>query len=219
MQIEYYLYNELIKSRVGLLYVGFKESLPKMTEQEIYTYHETIFKPIYADMVAILGEKPEQIAFELEATLSHIAVAHAHNEHYDKNIDKAYGHIQRASLDAVKIMWLEYRGRAEKIILDPDLRKFASNLPEGDLLKKYKTAEDKAIEARKSELINTGVDPSKSIELYYEAAHLFREVVAQIDPEKVSDLNKFKSKYAKKEIIISFFVGVASSALVAFLVG
>lgn len=56
-----------------------------MTEKDLYQFHEETFKPIYADMVAVIGKKPEQIAFELEAALSHIAVAHTHEEHYQKN--------------------------------------------------------------------------------------------------------------------------------------
>lgn len=190
-----------------------------MNEQELYKYHEEIFKPIYADMVSILGEKPEQIAFELEAALSHIAVAHTHSDSYDENINKAYGHLQRASLDSVKIMWLEYRERSEKIILDPDLRKFAVNASEKDLLDKFEEAENMARKARKKEITNTGRDPSQSIELYYEAASLFREVVGLIDPKKVTHFNRIKYKWIKKENIFSFLIGLVSSLLVSMITG
>lgn len=189
-----------------------------MTEEELYAYHEEIFKPIYADLVAILGSKPEQIAFELEATLSHIAVAKTNDKLYEKNIEKALGHLQRASLDAAKIMWVEYKQRAEKIISDPDLRAFASKSSERELLNKYRDAEQAAKNARKKELANTGNNAPESIEYYYQAAKLFSEVIDLIDPEKAAKLNSFKSKYGKKEVVISFIVGVTSSAVVTLLI-
>ncbi|AGS39699.1 hypothetical protein [Cycloclasticus zancles] len=188
-----------------------------MKELELYKFHEETFKPIYADLIAILGSKPEQIAFELEAALSHIAVAKTNDELYEKNIEKAYGHLQRASLDAVKIMWLEYRQRSEKIILDPDMRAFASKASESELITKFQKAEQTARSARKKELNNTGNDPSASISEYYEAAQLFSEIITLIDPEKVAKLTRFKSKYKTKEVVISFLVGVVSSGVVSFL--
>ncbi len=188
-----------------------------MTEQELYEYHEKVFKPVYADLIAILGNKPEQIAFELEAALSHIAIAKTNNELYEKNIERAHGHLQRASLDAVKIMWLEYRERAEKIILDRDLRTFASNTSESELISKFQHAEDVARNARRQELNNTGNNSSVSVPSYYEAAKLFSEIVTLIDPEKAAKLEGFKSRYATKEVVAAFIVGVASSALVAWL--
>jgi hypothetical protein len=188
-----------------------------MTELELYKFHEETFKPIYADLIAILGSKPEQIAFELEAALSHIAVAKTNDELYEKNIEKAYGHLQRASLDAVKIMWLEYRQRAEKIILDPDMRAFASKASESELITKFQKAEQTARSARKKELNNTGNDPSASISEYYEAAQLFSEIITLIDPEKVAKLTRFKSKYKTKEVAISFLVGVISSGFAALM--
>lgn len=188
-----------------------------MTEEELYKYHEETFKPIYADLIATLGTKPEQIVFELEAALSHIAVAKTDASVYQENINKAHGHLQRAALDAVKIMWLEYRKRAEKIILDPDLRKFAANSSEQDLLKKYEEAEDVSKRARTTEVTNTGKNPSEAIDLYYSAAQFFSEITVMIDPSKVKSLSRFKAKIKTKEIVISFFLGVASSTLVTYI--
>ena len=190
-----------------------------MNEKELYQYHEDIFKPIYADMVATIGSKPEQIAFELEAALSHIAVAHTKPDIFDINIAKAYGHLQRAALDAAKIMWIEYRERAEKIILNPDLRAFAANASENELISMFQEAETKAREARKHELESTGNNPSSSIEKYYEAAQLFSEIVSKIDPEKINKLTRFKTILLRKEVVISFLTGVASSTIVSILLG
>ncbi len=188
-----------------------------LSEQELYEYHEETFKPIYADLVAVIGTKPEQIVFELEAALSHIAVAKTNTDLYEENIQKAYGHLQRASLDAAKIMWLEYMQKAEKITLDPDLRKFATNASEKELLTKYQNAEELARRARKKEVQNTGKSPSEAIELYYEAALSFSEIIKLIDPEKLASLTVLKSKILKKEVLLSFIIGIISSAIVAYI--
>ena len=187
-----------------------------ITEQDLYQYHEEVFKPIYADLIAVIGTKPEQIVFELEAALSHIAVAKTDNSVYQENIDKAHGHLQRAALDAAKIMWLEYRERAEKITMDSDIRKFASNSSEQEILQQFQDAEELAIQARKKEVTNTGKSPSEAIELYYGAAQAFSAVLDFIDPSKVESLSRFKAKIKAKENIISFILGVSSSALVAY---
>ena len=187
-----------------------------ITEQGLYQYHEEIFKPIYADLIAVIGTKPEQIVFELEAALSHIAVAKTDNNVYQENINKAHGHLQRAALDAAKIMWLEYRERAQRITLDSDIRKFASNSSEQDILKQFQDAEELAIQARKKEVANTGKNPSEAIELYYEAAQAFSKVLDFIDPSKVENLSRLKAIIKTKKIILSFILGVASSALVAY---
>lgn len=188
-----------------------------MTEAELYKFHEDVFKPIYGDLVAVLGSKPEQIAFEVEATLSHIAVAHTKPDIREDNLIKAHGHLKRAALDAVKILWLEYREKTEKFIADDELRRFAINSSEKELLEKYQAATNKAREARREELTNTGAAPEISIDLYYESAKAFCDVLDLIDPDKERQFQKFRFWYKKKEIIVSFVVGFLSSLLVTYL--
>jgi hypothetical protein len=190
-----------------------------MTEAELYKFHEEAFKPIYADLVAVLGSKPEQIVFELEATLSHVAVAHTNPTIQQENIDKAHGHLKRAALDAVKILWLEYRALTEKFIADDDLRKFATNASEKELLEKYQKANKSAKEARQKELLNTGIAPEEAIDLYYQSAKDFCDVLDLVDPDKKRQFDKFRFLYKKKEIIISFVVGCLSSWLITYLFG
>ena len=190
----------------------------EMNEQGLYNFHETVFKPIYADLVAVCANKPEQIAFELEAALSHIAVAKVNSDDcniYQTNIHKAYGHLQRAALDAAKIMWLEYKRQAKEIVFDEDIRTLACNASEHELLKQYKNAEKLAKKARVNELANVGQRPSESIDLYYEAAKAFSKILGLIDPSKVSKLSRFKNKIKRKEIIISFLVGLISSGIIS----
>ena len=189
-----------------------------MTEQELYTYHEETFKPIYADLVAVLASKPEQIVFELEAALSHVAVAKTNPDLYDDNINKAFGHLQRAALDAAKMLWLEHRKRVNDVVLDRDIRAFAFNASEKELLEKYQQSESLAQQARKTELSNTGRNLREAIDLYYSAAESFDSILGLLDTTKVSNVAHFKKKIKTKEHFISFLIGCASSAIVAILI-
>lgn len=189
-----------------------------MIEDELYSFHEEVFKPLYADLIAVLGNKPDQVLFELEAVLSHIAVAKTTDDKtYQKNIEKAFGHLHRAALDTVKMLWLVHKERAEEILLDQDAIKLAINMNEHDYIKKYKEAENIVKKARDTESKNIGINQTLALELYYQAAQAFAELTDTIDPISIKHMRKLKSKVITKERIIAFGLGVASSALVSVL--
>lgn len=185
-----------------------------MTEDELYQYYDEKFKPIYADLVAVTASKPEQVAFELEATLSHLIVAKRNPHSYQTNIDKAHGHMQRASLDCAKILWVEYQKKADAFIDDPDRRKLISSETDSTLLQKYEAAMEAAKAARRSEQEYVGIDPYRSVEQYYDAANSFNEVLKLIDPDKLRSYEKLQSMFFTKERIITFILGVAASIIV-----
>ena len=66
-----------------------------MQESIINSFYNDTFKPLYADLVALTGNKPEVILFELEACFSHIAVSKTSQDSavIKTNFDKAYGGI------------------------------------------------------------------------------------------------------------------------------
>jgi hypothetical protein len=79
------------------------------TEREVYELLLGKFKDIFADLVILTGKKPAEILFELESVLSHIAVSKLYPEEEQKNINRAMQHLQRASLDAAKMLWVTYQ--------------------------------------------------------------------------------------------------------------
>ncbi|OEU59467.1 MAG: hypothetical protein BA870_08195 [Desulfuromonadales bacterium C00003094] len=181
-----------------------------MKEQDIYALYQGEFKEIYADLVAVLGNKPTQIVFELEAALSHIAVAKTNPALNDENLEKAFCHIQRAALDAAKMLWLEFRKRASKYVEDGNLRKFCSNVPESEFVKSFEKAERLAFNARKTEIENVGKNPMASIKEYYAAALEFKKALEMIDPDKIRAFSRFSIKRKVQEHIVGFAFGVAS---------
>lgn len=188
------------------------------TEKEVFELYELTFKPIYADLIVVLGNKPQEVLFELEACLSHLGVAK--NDQDDdviqKNINSAHGHIQRAALDSVKLLWLTLRERSEKIISNENLRRYCVNCPEGDLLNLFNAAESKALEARKKETQNTGRNPNQSITDWYEAASTLQELLKKVDYTKIDSFKKFNLIYIVKTQWIGFLLGLLASAIVSF---
>ncbi|MCG5526259.1 hypothetical protein LRB11_15185 [Ectothiorhodospira haloalkaliphila] len=66
-----------------------------LTERDVYFYLIETVQPIYADLVATLGEKPTQVVFQFEAAFVHLAVARTRPEVSQVNIEKAMGHLQQ----------------------------------------------------------------------------------------------------------------------------
>jgi len=75
-----------------------------MTDRDVYRYLVDVVQPIYADLVAALGEKPTQVVFQFEAAFVHLAVAQLNADVRQENLRKALHHLQRAALDSAKIL-------------------------------------------------------------------------------------------------------------------
>lgn len=187
------------------------------TEQELFDLYQNKFKLVYADLVATIGNKPQEIIFELEACLSHMGVAKTTSTSSiaDTNIDRAYGHIQRATLDAVKLLWVTLKERAQVVVSDEAVRRYCSNCSEGKLLQQYSLAENLAINARRSEVQNTGISPNGSVDQWYEAVLAFKAFIDMVDYDKVASFQTFRFWHSMKQHSAGFVVGVLSSTLVA----
>lgn len=75
----------------------------------VFNFYRETFLPAYSDVVGTIVKKPKQIQTELENTLAHIAQYFNPNLNADtreNNAKKAYDHLQRATLDCYKILWV-----------------------------------------------------------------------------------------------------------------
>lgn len=187
-------------------------------EDEVYRYLVETLQPIYADLVATLGEKPTQVVFQLEAAFVHLAVARTNPDVYDENVKKALGHLHRAALDAGKILWLHKKRELSAIVSDERLRRFCVNLPESDLMGAYQLAEQLGREARRLEISSIGIDPGAAVQAYYEAAVAFDRVLEHVDPEKIRSFQRFRVVNVLREQGVGFVIGVLASLLATGLV-
>lgn len=188
-----------------------------MKEKEIYALHQGVFKDIFADLVAVLGNKPSQVAFELEAVLHHLAVANTDETVREENLSRALGHLQRAALDSAKMLWIEFKNRTKKYVEEPDLRRFCSNAPEADFVRTFERAEALATAARQNEVSNVGRNPESSITEYYEAANEFKKALEMIDPDKVRAFRQFSLCRFFRDQLWGFVLGIAAGVAATFI--
>lgn len=190
-----------------------------MTDTDVYRYLIDVVQPIYADLVAALGEKPTQVVFQFEAAFVHLAVAQLNADVQQENLKKALHHLQRAALDSAKILWLHKKRQVAKVIDDRDVRKFCINLSESRLMEAYRAAEEQAREARRIEVKGTGVDPNAAITAYYHAVLAFDEVLQAIDIDKIQQFQRYRLFYILRTQSLGFVIGILSSVTAAGLLG
>lgn len=187
------------------------------TEEELYTFLLGTFKDIYGDLVVLTGIKPSEVMTELEAALTHIAIAKTNSSVSQHNIDAAMGHLQRAALDAAKMLWITYRRRIDELLPDPTVRQFCINCPDDEFVRRFKAADQGAEEARHVELDNVGKDPGKSLTHYYQAISSIKEAYDSIDTEKAKQFRSFNIRHTIKQHGIAFFISFISGVLVTII--
>ena len=190
-----------------------------MTQKELFHFYNDKFQLIYADLVAIKGDKPTEIVLQIESFVSHLAVANTttDDEQVKSNLTKAQGHLQRACLDAAKMLWKELKERADRVYKKKGVLDWCIKDTSSTVKSMYQRANDFASEARRIEVQNIGKNPEASIEKYYESANEFQNFLRSIDWDRVEKFSAFDWKNIIKSQFIGFIFGILASAIVAIL--
>ncbi len=142
---------------------------------DVFKFYREEFVPAYSDLVTFIGEKPEQILVEIENTLSHISQyfnPRISEMDKNKNVEKSYNHLVRATLDCYKLIC---------VMAKREIEKFFTSIGKTNLIwNKYLSFVDTFREARKIEMENVGINPLASLEKYKEASKKGGEVLAVI---------------------------------------
>jgi len=188
-----------------------------MDIKELLDYYYQKFIPAYADAVASLGDKPVQLLVEQENTLAHL-LAYLEDESDKANLKKACGHLERATLDCYKIIWIEYKEKLKFFIsLDNSNLALAFNSNEGEVLKKIKKIDSLAKEARELESINIGKNSTLALDKYIEVVELEKELLDSVDLKKASSYNKFKLSHLIKDHSLGFILGIIAGLATSYL--
>jgi hypothetical protein len=188
-----------------------------MDIKELLDYYYQKFIPAYADAVASLGDKPVQLLVEQENTLAHL-LAYLEDESDKANLKKACGHLERATLDCYKIIWIEYKEKLKFFIsLDNSNLALAFNSNESEVLKKIKKIDSLAKEARELESINIGKNSTLALDKYIEVVELEKELLDSVDLKKASSYNKFKLSHLIKDHSLGFIVGIIAGLATSYL--
>jgi len=186
------------------------------TEEDVYRLLDGTFKDVFADLVILTGIKPAEVLFELEAVLSHLAVSKLHPEEAQKNVDKAMNHMQRASLDAAKMLYITFVRRIANALPEkPEHRRYVLNCGDSEFIRLVTKAEELGLNARRIELQNMGRNPNEALDPYYDAATAMRDAYLRIDPDKSRTFLPLSTRFFVEQHWVGFLLGVASSAVVA----
>jgi len=187
-----------------------------MTIDEYSDFYHNIFKPAYADLVAIIADKPQQIIFEIENSFSHLMVylstdSSISDELRKDNLLKAHNHLVRATIDCYKILWTTTSDFLDKILKDESQSVFSFNDSEAKILGAWKNFKQKARLARNEEMNSVGVNYLKTITLYKEAVDEGIELLEKFDYEKHKRIKRFDFINLIKKQFAGFIVGVIAS--------
>ncbi|KAF1078014.1 hypothetical protein [Methanogenium sp. MK-MG] len=173
----------------------------------------------YADCLAYLGQKPIEVLIEMESAFMHFSVYSNEDdpEIKEENLQKAYNHIVRATLDCQKLIWLKMHELIEGLYKDTNMRKYCVNESEHTLVNKCNTFFDLAKKARTDEINNVGKSPLISIESYHELLEMGDDILSSIDLDKKESFIKYsKLLYLREnffQLLISFIGGIAATAV------
>jgi len=195
--------------------------MPPTDIAEVVSFFNNEFIPAYSDLTGFIVNKPQEILIGIEYAFSHL-MQHFNEElgaeSQDKNLEKAYHHLQRATLDCYKLLWVYMNTNIVQLIDNQNKRKFCVNMVEGDLLLAYQRFRTKAQEARTIEGRNVGLDIMPSIAAYKDACIQGRKILVNIDEIKVNDLEKFETRAYRfitaKEFIVGLLTGLVSSLII-----
>ncbi len=187
-----------------------------MSLEELQHYYYRNFVPAYADAVASLGDKPVQLLVEQENTLAHLMAHLAEDRGNDQNLHRAKAHLERATLDCYKIIWVVYKEKLEYFIkLDNSNLALAFNSHENEVIKKIQKIDRLAKEARELESMNIGQNSTLALQKYMEVVELEKALLDQVDLKKAHSYNRFKFIYLLKDqaigIVLGILVGLATN--------
>jgi hypothetical protein len=185
--------------------------------QELRRYYYERFIPAYADAVASLGDKPVQLLVEQENTLAHL-FAHLEEAGDGSNLKKATAHLERATLDCYKIIWVEYKERLKSYIsLDNSNLALAFNKEESEVLEKIKKIDTLAREARELESLNVGKNTTQALDKYIEVVALEKELLDSVDIKKVSSYQRFQLTTFLQDQYLGLILGILGGLISSYI--
>ena len=188
-------------------------------EEFLHLYKEE-FLPAYSDLVGFIADKPSNMLLDIENTFSHFMVhfIDGNPKTSQDNLDKAYNHLIRLTLDCHKLLWATINNVIDDLMGDETKRKFIVTLPEDELIRRYKKYKLSAQDARKTEILNIGINPLAAIQKYKIATELALSIIENIDEIKARYYEKHRFRYWIQTQLVGILVGgIIATLLVTFI--
>lgn len=151
---------------------------------DFYSFYEERFLPVYSDLVSAIADKPTQVIIEESNALGHIVRANNDPASYEENMNRAFAHIYRATLDSAKILWI-YRKELIDEHIDQDKsylkrKKWkSSQISRSDFIKRYLEAQDLVKLAKQKEMLSIGSLTLDVLDAYLEAVAAFDKLLRE----------------------------------------
>ena len=190
-----------------------------MKEDTLYKIYRRRFQSVYGEYIALIGDKPEQILIEETNILGHLAQYHnatVISSKKEENLEKAFSHLSRATLDLHKLVWAQITEMLHKYIVKNEkyITCFVHN--EALTLSLYNEFLELGRKARKGETNDIGVSPLRSSARYYKAINFgYDRLLRKFDEQKKAKLDSWIIKYKAKEYVIGFVLGFIANIIVA----
>ncbi len=191
-----------------------------MDADGVFEFYRTEFVPAYSDLVGYIGDKPQQILVELENTLAHVSQHFNQgldSQERDNNLEKAYDHLVRATLDCYKLLWVNIYEQLKLIDEDESTRKLGLNISEAEFHIKFQKLRRLAQEAREIEMAAVGLEPIASLNKYKEVVRDGYELIDMIDETKIREIRSLKRFISTKEFIVGIVVGILAGLISGYL--
>ena len=189
-------------------------------EEFLHLYKEE-FLPAYSDLVGFIADKPSNMLLDIENTFSHLMVHFSEQNSpgiSQDNLDKAYNHLIRLTLDCHKLLWATMNKTIDELIGNESKRKFVVCLPEDELIRRYKNYKRAAQDARSTEIENIGINPHLAIQKYKIATQQGMEIIDSIDEIKVKFFEKHKFWYWIKTQVLGILIGGVIGGIISIII-
>jgi hypothetical protein len=182
-------------------------------------YLNDFFK-VYDYLVIQTGIEHEQLLIEQANALSHLAQLFNRDINIQKqseNINKAYNHISRATLDAHKLLWAHNKTFLAETILGDKWKRYCYRDQFIIIASEYLKFIEISREARLYELKNIGVNTSSSIAKYHEANELAQSIISRYDATQEPRIKMTRYAIAMVLFLIGIAVPFITASIVQFL--
>jgi len=183
-------------------------------------YYFSTFLPAYADLTGYTLMKHKEILYSIDSANSHLMKylsPELEPNIQDENIKKAMTHLERATLDCYKLLWMHFEKDLKSLISDSEKRVLCVNMSESDLLDRYHKAEFAIVDSRRFELQNVGLDLKDTIEKYKNAFQLVKTILENVDPKALEMFDKKRKHNKWRDIGIAFIIGLIAGIIASII--
>lgn len=161
-----------------------------VTVKDFVSFYYDVYVPAYSEMVGYLGDKPAQVLIEMENLSVHLInfIDPAKTRKQQKNnLEKAYNHLLRVTIDCYKLLWVEMVAHIRTIQNTPSLMADLA-ISEVDFNRAVFIFKEESRRARTIEMMHVGTDPARCLDAYSSAIYLAWELVNLCEPAKTAIL-------------------------------